>query len=66
MNFRKELEALINRYNMESNSNTPDFILAEYLNTCLTAFDEAVNKRNKWYGQDTGLEELTVEKNGKK
>jgi len=35
MNFRKELEVSINSYNMEDISDTPDFILAEYLEDCL-------------------------------
>lgn len=48
--FRKELEHLINRQSMENGSNTPDFILAEYLSACLEAFDTAVASREKWYG----------------
>lgn len=48
--FRKELEILINKESMESGSDTPDFILAEFLNECLEAFDKAVNKRDKLNG----------------
>jgi hypothetical protein len=33
--FRDELEELINRHSMENGSNTPDFVLAEYLVKCL-------------------------------
>ena len=51
--FRKELETLINKKSKENGSDTPDFILAEYLTDCLTAFDKAVNARKKWYGTDT-------------
>jgi hypothetical protein len=47
-NFRRELEGLINRYSQENGSNTPDFILAEYLVSCLETFDRAVNKRQEW------------------
>jgi len=50
--FRVELESLINKHSMENNSNTPDFVLAEYLADCLVAFDKATNTRSKWYGQD--------------
>lgn len=50
--FRKDLEALINRHSMESASNTPDFILAIFLGTCLLAFDTAVQTRETWYGRD--------------
>jgi len=48
--FEKELTDLLNRYSIENESDTPDFILAEYLNNCLTTFDAAVNARRKWYG----------------
>jgi hypothetical protein len=48
--FRKELVTLLNRENQEGNSNTPDFILAEYLIGSLAAFDKAVSLRDGWYG----------------
>jgi len=48
--FRKEIENTINKFCMENESNTPDFILAEYLMDCLEAFDKATEKRTKWYG----------------
>jgi len=47
--FRQELENLINKNNKENESNTPDFILADFLIDCLTSFDKAINKRTKWY-----------------
>jgi hypothetical protein len=50
--FRKELEELINRHSKENGSDTPDFILAEYLEMSLLAFDSAVNRREKWYGRE--------------
>jgi hypothetical protein len=49
--FRKDLQALMNRHSMENGCNTPDFILAEYLDRCLAAFDLAVNARETWYGR---------------
>jgi len=48
-NFRKELETLINSSSLENGSDTPDWILAEYLIDSLHAFDSAVEKRSKWY-----------------
>ena len=48
--FRKDLEQLINGYSMENNSHTPDFLLAQYLERCLDAFDEATRARDRWYG----------------
>jgi hypothetical protein len=47
--FRKKLESLLNEYNMEGRSDTPDFILADFLDGCLKVFDESVRKRNDWY-----------------
>jgi hypothetical protein len=50
--FRKEIEEAINRNSMENRSNTPDFILAEYLQHCLAAFDLATKRRDTWYGKE--------------
>lgn len=47
--FRKELASLINKHSMENGSNTPDFILAQFLTHCLRAFDFAIIERNKYY-----------------
>lgn len=41
----------INCVSAENGSNTPDFILAEYLTDCLAAFDKASRAREKWYGK---------------
>lgn len=46
--FRSELQKLINRFSMEGGSNTPDFILADYLVGCLEAFDRGVRRRLDW------------------
>ncbi len=51
MPLREEIESAINRTSSENGSNTPDFILAEYLTDCLAAFDKAVVAREKWYGR---------------
>lgn len=51
MEFRKELEELVNKHSKENGSDTPDFILAEYLNACLATFDAAINAREQWYGR---------------
>lgn len=48
--LRKDIEQAINRHSAESGSDTPDFILAEYLEHCLQAFDNATRLRERWYG----------------
>jgi hypothetical protein len=37
--FEDEIRALINKLSLEGNSNTPDFILAEFLTNCLKDWD---------------------------
>lgn len=54
-NFRRELETLIYRHSRENESDTPDFILAEYMMSCLQAFEAAVKNRESWYGRTAKL-----------
>ena len=49
--LRGELTALLNSHCLENGSNTPDYILADYLLACLTAFDRTVRDRADWYGR---------------
>jgi hypothetical protein len=49
--FRDALRDLINGHSKENGSNTPDFILARYLDVCLQNFDLAVKERERWYGR---------------
>lgn len=62
--FYKELEELINKHSVENVSNTPDFILAEYLKRCLEAFELASNHRVKWHHNET--QEIKSELDGLK
>lgn len=52
MTFEHEIEAAINRHSQENASNTPDFILAQYLLACLAAWNTAVQQRENWHGRD--------------
>lgn len=51
--FAKELEALLNTHSQENASNTPDFILAAFLEACLAAWNQATLRREEWYGRST-------------
>lgn len=51
LTFEKELEILINKYSKENDSNTPDFIIKDYLLKCLDTFNSTTNSREKWYGR---------------
>lgn len=48
--FFAELEALINRHSMENESNTPDFILRNFIAKTLEAFNDATRDRDDWFG----------------
>lgn len=50
--LRAEIEASLNRYSIDTATNTPDFILSEYLIACLRAFDNAVNARDDWHRRE--------------
>lgn len=50
-NLEGDLQALLNSYSLENKSNTPDFILAQYLLDCLEAYDRAIVHRAEWYGR---------------
>lgn len=47
VSLRKLLTDAINRASAEAGSNTPDFVLADYLVDCLDAFDRATQRRQK-------------------
>ena len=59
--FLKELEILINKHSKENGSNTPDFILAEYLDDCLKNFDKALYRRSGWYWSEQDESSKEVE-----
>ncbi len=66
MVFKKELEQLINKHSLENNSNTPDFILAEYLWGCLLTYESIINRRNNWYSDiRDSITEISIDINTK-
>lgn len=48
--LEKKLSDLINCQCRENDSNTPDFLLAEFMMACLDAFELVSNKREVWFG----------------
>lgn len=50
--FEQQLSDLINHHSKENESNTPDWVLANYLIGCLASFNMAVQRRENWYGRD--------------
>ena len=48
------LAAALNRFSAENASDTPDWILAQYLLGCLAAWNTGVQQRETWYGRNCG------------
>lgn len=48
--IRKKLLELVNSESVENISNTPDWILGEFLGSCLDALNKAIKDRDMWYG----------------
>ena len=45
-NFQKELSVLINKYCLDSEANTPDFVLANFLYSCVQNYIECNRQSN--------------------
>ncbi len=50
--LERDISAVLNRHSAENDSNTPDFILAQFLIGCLAVWDIGVQQRETWYGRD--------------
>jgi hypothetical protein len=49
--FYNELKQLLNKYSRENRSDTPDFLLAEYLRDCLKVLENTIIMREIYYGR---------------
>lgn len=50
--LEQELTTLLNQHCAENGSDTPDFLLAEFLMGCLEQWNRSVRQRDIWYGRD--------------
>jgi hypothetical protein len=50
--FAHDLAKTLNYHSRENGSDTPDWILADFLNSCLEAFNHTVRTREVWYGRE--------------
>ncbi len=46
------LTSALNRFSAENPSNTPDWILAQFLLGCLAAWNQGIVQRERWYGRE--------------
>lgn len=47
VNFRTELTRIINKFSKENGSNTPDFLLANFLIGVMDVYDLTVRRRDE-------------------
>lgn len=50
--LRDQLSEILNRNSRENASNTPDYILADFMLACLAAFETEVKRRDAWHGRE--------------
>jgi len=50
--LRSDLSTVMNRYSIDNDLNTPDFILAKYICTCLKAYRTTKNLNEAWHNND--------------
>lgn len=55
----EKLAQLLNYHSMEQFSDTPDFILAEYMMDCFIAWNKGIEAREKWYGRPINIKEAS-------
>jgi hypothetical protein len=58
VSFGERLAQLLNAHSLETASNTPDFILASYLQGCLDNFNHTLQWRARWWGPGQAQEEM--------
>ncbi len=47
--FKQELIRIINIFGIEKHSDTPDFLIADYLFDCMISYGIATRKRDDWH-----------------
>lgn len=59
--LEKDIEVLMNQYNVDTMTDTPDFILASYVMTCLRNYMVTKTDTEAWFGKRitiNGVEEI--------
>ena len=59
--LQKAISQAINSVSAENGSDTPDFILAEFLTECLMAWNKATKKRTDWHSPEETQDGVTME-----
>lgn len=57
--FERDIAAVLNKHGKDTETNTPDFILAEYINRTLMALAGMNTKNKDWHGEDVPTSGVT-------
>ena len=55
--FLRELSSVINKHSVENRSDTPDFMLAEFMAGCLNVYENTIRNRGDWFGSGKKIKE---------
>ena len=55
--FEVEVERAINKVSLENESDTPDYISAEFIRKVFELFNKAIRERTRWYGKAEEVKE---------
>ena len=61
MDLKERIREAINCASAENGSDTPDFILAEYLTDCLASFNKATTRRTRYFAPTEDGKEQPLE-----
>ena len=67
--IEKEITTIFNKHGLDTITNIPDYILADYVMTSLYALIKTKDNIDKWYGKRItidGVEEIKGDKNENK
>lgn len=59
-NLKKDIAAILNKYSQENRSNTPDYMLADYMLGCLNVYENTISAREKWFGRPDPFKEINL------
>ena len=51
----REISSVLNKYIQENRSNTPDYMLAEFMLGCLNVYENTISKREVWFNRPDPL-----------
>lgn len=53
--FKEELETLLNCHSIDSETETPDFILAQFLIDTIDAYSKVRDQTDRWKGREAPI-----------